>query len=85
MANKLAVKKPEVKKSAKVAPEKAVAPMASDVPKAKVRRFNATTIKALRDAKARKNLTTCVDEDDLFKKLGIKIGKIGLLSLVAAS
>jgi hypothetical protein len=38
-------------------------------------RFNATTIKAMQDAKAGKNLTRYIDEDDLFQKLGIKLGK----------
>jgi hypothetical protein len=78
MATKLAVAKADVKNlvTAKSAPVKPAAPMASDVPKAsKVRRFNATTIKALHDAKLRRNLTSCVDEDDLFRKLGVKIGK----------
>jgi hypothetical protein len=36
---------------------------------------NARTRKALRDADAGKNLTRYVDEDDLFKKLGIKLGQ----------
>lgn len=36
---------------------------------------NARTRKALRDAEAGKNLTTYVDTDDLFKKLGIKVGQ----------
>ena len=37
--------------------------------------FNAETARVLRDADAGKNLTSYVDEDDLFRKLGIKIGK----------
>jgi hypothetical protein len=41
----------------------------------KTPRFNATTIKAMKDAKASKNLTRYIDEDDLFQKLGIKLGK----------
>ncbi len=36
---------------------------------------NARTRKALRDADAGENLTTYVDADDLFRKLGIKLGK----------
>ena len=36
---------------------------------------NARTRKALRDADAGKNLTRYVDEDDLFRKLGIKLGQ----------
>lgn len=36
---------------------------------------NARTRKALRDADAGENLTTYVDADDLFKKLGIKLGE----------
>jgi hypothetical protein len=36
---------------------------------------NARTRKALRDAGAGKDLTRYVDEDDLFKKLGIKLGQ----------
>ena len=36
---------------------------------------NARTRKALRDADAGINLTRYVDEDDLFRKLGIKLGK----------
>jgi hypothetical protein len=36
---------------------------------------NARTRKALRDADAGENLTRYVDEDDLFRKLGIKLGQ----------
>jgi hypothetical protein len=36
---------------------------------------NARTRKALRDADAGKNLTRYVDADDMFRKLGIKLGK----------
>jgi hypothetical protein len=36
---------------------------------------SARTRKALRDADAGKNLTPYVDADDLFRKLGIKVGK----------
>lgn len=36
---------------------------------------NARTRKALRDADAGENLTTYVDADDLFGKLGIKLGQ----------
>ena len=36
---------------------------------------NARTRKALRDADAGKNLTSYADEDDLFRKLGIKLGQ----------
>lgn len=36
---------------------------------------NARTRKALRDADAGKNLTRHADADDLFKKLGIKLGQ----------
>jgi hypothetical protein len=36
---------------------------------------NARTRKTLRDADAGKNLTRYVDEDDLFRKLGIKLGQ----------
>jgi hypothetical protein len=36
---------------------------------------NARTRKALRDIDAGKNLTSYVDADDLFKKLGIKLGE----------
>ena len=36
---------------------------------------NARTRKALRDADAGKNLTHYVDADDLFRKLGIKLGQ----------
>jgi hypothetical protein len=36
---------------------------------------NARTRKALRDADDGKNLTRYVDEDDLFRKLGIKLGQ----------
>jgi hypothetical protein len=36
---------------------------------------NARTCKALRDADAGKNLTRYVDADDLFRKLGIKLGQ----------
>jgi hypothetical protein len=37
--------------------------------------FNQTTIEALEDAKADRNLTRYADEDELFQKLGIKVGK----------
>ncbi len=36
---------------------------------------NARTRKTLRDADAGKNLTRYVNEDDLFRKLGIKLGQ----------
>ena len=36
---------------------------------------NARTRKALRDADAGKNLTSYADADDLFRKLGIKLGQ----------
>ncbi len=83
MANKLKKKKPEVKKSAIVStePKEATAtneqpsPEVSDVSSPKKDVFNAETAQALRDADAGRNLTRYVDEDDLFRKLGIKIGK----------
>ncbi len=37
--------------------------------------FNQTTIEALEDAKADRNLTRYADEDELFRKLGIQVGK----------
>ncbi len=76
MAAKPSFRKPQAKKSAKIPVENAVPSDAPDGPKGSTARsFNAITIKALRDAEAGKNLTNYVDEDDLFGKLGIKIGK----------
>ena len=83
MANKLKKKKPEVKRSA-IAGNEANEPIvtndqpaaeasAGSTPKKDV--FNAETAQVLRDADAGRNLTHYVDEDDLFRKLGIKIGK----------
>jgi hypothetical protein len=58
------------------APAEAALTEAAAVPKAGKRgRFNAITIQAMQDAKAGKNLTRYRDEDDLFQKLGIKLGK----------
>lgn len=37
--------------------------------------FNETTIKAIEDTRAGRNLTEFADEDELFQKLGIKVGK----------
>jgi hypothetical protein len=37
--------------------------------------FNETTIRALEDARAGRNLTEYADEDELFEKMGIKLGK----------
>jgi hypothetical protein len=51
------------------------APKTSKAPRAKKHGYNAETVRVLRAAEAGKNLTTSVDADDLFKKLGIKIGK----------
>ena len=83
MANKLVRGKPVVKKSAtiKTKSKKVMvmndqpAPSVSDVPSPKNDVFNAETAQVLRDADAGKNLTRSVDQDDLFRKLGIKIGK----------
>jgi hypothetical protein len=67
--------------SAKSAPEAGAADKAQPAPKtSKASRpkrniVNAETAKVLRDADAGKNLTRYVDEDNLFKKLGIKVGK----------
>ncbi len=36
---------------------------------------NATTRKALHDAEAGRNLTRYADDDDLFRKLGVKRGE----------
>jgi hypothetical protein len=45
-------------------------------PKArKTPRFNATTIQAMEDARTGKNVTLYRDEDELFQKLGITLGK----------
>jgi len=41
----------------------------------KTPRFNATTIRAMEDARTGKNVTIYRDEDDLFQKLGIPLGK----------
>jgi hypothetical protein len=88
MTTKPGIKKPEIKRPAKAAAKKAAAstaPVGSHQAVAKrtvpisrtvdPSRLNAVTIKALRDAKVGKNLTRYVDEDDLFRKLGIKIGE----------
>jgi hypothetical protein len=48
-------------------------------PRPKVRktpRFNATTIQAMEDARTGKNVTIYRDEDELFQKLGIPLGKV---------
>ena len=37
--------------------------------------FNETTIRALEDARADRDLAEYADEDELFKKLGIEVGK----------
>lgn len=37
--------------------------------------YNAETQKALKDSYDKKNLVVCKDEDDLFKRLGIKVKK----------
>jgi hypothetical protein len=45
-------------------------------PKArKTPRFNATTIRAMEDARTGENVTIYRDEDELFQKLGIPLGK----------
>lgn len=91
MASKLAVKKPvfgkvSVKKSApsiavQIAPKgiKTKRPShGGEITKiartVKLRVPTAATLQALAELKARKG-TRYVDEDDLFKKLGIKVGK----------
>jgi hypothetical protein len=51
------------------------APKTSKASPSKGHIVNAETAKVLRDADAGKNLTRYVDEDDMFKKLGIKLGK----------
>ena len=65
MPPKLANKKPETIPKAAVA-EKPVAPK-SRIP-------NAATLRALADLKAGR-LTRYADADDLFRKLGVKVGK----------
>jgi hypothetical protein len=83
MANKLKKKKPEVKKSEIAGTEHKDATVGNDQPAAEAGEvssltkdiFNAETAQVLRDADAGRNLTHYVDEDDLFRKLGIKIGK----------
>jgi hypothetical protein len=58
------------------APAEAAPKAVAAMPKARTTpRFNATTIQAMQDAKAGKNLTRYRDEDDLFQKLGIKLGQ----------
>jgi hypothetical protein len=51
------------------------APKSKKATSSKKRVINAETAQVLRDAEAGKNLTTSVDADDLFRKLGIKIEK----------
>jgi len=82
MANKLK-KKAVVKTSAKPTTEDGVETTAEkatnlnggDAESSKKDVFNAETAQVLRDTAAGKNLTRYVDEDDLFRKLGIEIGK----------
>ncbi len=54
---------------------KGVAPKSKKPISSKKRVINAETAQVLRDAEAGKNLTTSVDADDLFRKLGIKVEK----------
>jgi hypothetical protein len=83
MANKLKNKKPVVKKPMEpiaeagkdATVEKASVLNGSGTESPKKDVFNAETAQVLRDTAAGKNLTRYVDEDDLFRKLGIKIGK----------
>lgn len=83
MASKLVRGKPVVEKPAtiKADPKGAVvtndgvSSTASDEGTSTKEVFNAETAQVLRDADAGKNLTRSVDEDDLFGKLGIKLGK----------
>jgi len=37
--------------------------------------FNETTVKAIEDVRADRNLTRYADGDELFEKMGIKVGK----------
>ncbi len=37
--------------------------------------FNETTLKAMEDVRTGKNLTRYADADELFEKMGIKVGK----------
>ncbi|MGO9464451.1 MAG: hypothetical protein ACLQIB_28045 [Isosphaeraceae bacterium] len=37
--------------------------------------FNETTVKAMEDVRDGKNLTRYADADELFEKMGIKVGK----------
>ncbi len=78
MANKLGRKKAVVKKiepADAMAPKEEPTPDGSNVLSPKTDVFNDETEQVLRDADAGKNLTRYVDADDLFRKLGIKIGK----------
>jgi hypothetical protein len=83
MANRLKKKKPEVRKSAIAGTEPEEATVANDqsireagdVSSLSKDVFNAETAQVLRDADAGRNLTHYVDEGDLFRKLGIAIGK----------
>jgi hypothetical protein len=83
MANKLVKGKPVVKKPATIKTDPNGAVVTNDgVSSARSGEttrtrdvFNAETAQVLRDADAGKNLTRSVDEDDLFRKLGIKLGK----------
>jgi hypothetical protein len=78
MAHKLVTKKAVVKKTSAV-PTKAAAKKTSAAPKTSKAvlsrsRIPAATIRALKELKAGE-LTRYADADDLFKKLGIKLGK----------
>lgn len=83
MANKLVKGKPVVKKPATtttgpkgaVVTNDGVSSTNSDEATPPKDVVHAGTAQVLRDADAGKNLTRSVDEDDLFRKLGIKVGK----------
>ena len=67
-----------------LSPELGLGKLPSPVKSAKVTSskkhvYNEETIRVLRDADAGKNLRKDVDTDDLFKKLGLKGGKVSLI------
>jgi hypothetical protein len=67
-AGKRAGKKPVSKKTAD--PEAPTCCEADWTPS-----FNETTVKAMEDVRAGRNLTRYADADELFEKMGIKVGK----------
>jgi hypothetical protein len=73
MASELTSKKPAVENPVPEQSDKSKAPACCEA--GATPSFNETTIKALEDARDDRDLTRYADEDDLFQKMGIKVGK----------